>query len=427
LSRFRIGVAAVALASACALAATAFAGTQGSKVTTLTLWQNYGQSSKATATTDLVAAFEKLHPDIKINVVAQPGSNWFALLKAASISKSGPDLAVLWTGVFVTQYQNLYTNLTPSLTSAEMATIRGKQYLAPNENLSKGIYVVPYDYDAYIGFYNKALFKKAGIASFPKNWTELQSACTKLNSIGVTPMIYGLTGGLTLGAEFYPWFDFAYVLIGAGYSPAQWRGLYTGQIPWTSPKIVTQLTKWASLRTSGCTNKDVLTASNTIPKFTSGKAAMIVDGTFDTGVFQKGLGKNLGVFVPPYADKAINGVEHYPGDGIGVTSWSTHKTEAEEFTAFLTTAQAGGILAKDGVSPNRAGYAAHNAVWTAINNFETKQKMAVYPYIDNVIQVPVWNLGSKQLVAAFAGNIKPLAALQSLKQALDGLPASQKK
>lgn len=425
--RFRIGVGAIALAGACALAATAFAGTQGSKVTTLTLWQNYGQSSKATATKDLIAAFEKLHPDIKINDVAQPGSNWFALLKAASISKTGPDLAVLWTGVFVTQYQNLFTNLTPSLTKAEMATIRGKQYLAPNENLSKGIYVVPYDYDAYIGFYNKALFRKAGIATFPKNWTELESACTKLNSIGVTPMIYGLTGGLTLGAEFYPWFDFAYDVIGAGYSPAQWRGLYTGAIPWTSPKIVSQLTKWANLRTSGCTNKDVLTASNTIQKFNSGKAAMIVDGTFDTGVFQKGLGKNLGVFVPPYADKAINGVEQYPGDGIAVTSWSSQKPQAEEFTAFLTTAQAGAILAKDGVSPNRAGYSAHNAVWKQINDFETKQHMPVYPYIDNVIQVPVWNVGSKQLVAAFAGNITPQAALESLKQSLDGLPASQKK
>jgi ABC-type glycerol-3-phosphate transport system substrate-binding protein len=392
----------------------------------LTLWQNYGQSSKATATTDLVAAFEKLHPDIKINVVAQPGSNWFALLKAASISHTGPDLAVLWTGVFVTQYQNLYTNLTPSLTKGEMATIRGKQYLAPNEDLSKGIYVVPYDYDAYVGFYNKSLFKKAGIATFPKNWSGLQAACTKLNGIGVTPMIYGLTGGLTLGAEFYPWFDFAYVVIGAGYSPAQWRGLYTGSIPWTSPKLVSQLTKWSNLRTSGCTNKDVLTASNTITKFTTGKVAMIVDGTFDTGVFQKGLGKNLGVFVPPYSDTAINGVEQYPGDGIGVSSWSTHKQQAEEFTAFLTTAQAGSILAKDGVSPNRAGYSSHNAVWKQINDFETKGHMPVYPYIDNVIQVPVWNVGSKQLVAAFAGNISPLAALKSLKQTLDGLPASQK-
>lgn len=426
MSRFRIGVAAIALAGACVLAATAFAGTRSSKVTTLTLWQNYGQSSKATATQDLVKAFEKLHPDIKINIVPQPGSNWFALLKAASISKTGPDLAVLWTGVFVTQYQNLYTNLTPSLTKAEMATIRGKQYLAPDENLSKGIYVVPLDYDAYIGFYNKALFKKAGITTFPTNWSQMQAACTKLNRIGTTPLIYGLTGGLTLGAEFYPWFDFAYVVIGAGYSPAQWRGLYTGAIPWTSPKIVSQLTKWASLRSGGCTNKDVLTAANTIQKFNSGKVAMIVDGTFDTGVFQKGLGKNLGVFVPPYSNTGINGVEQYPGDGFGVTSWSTHKQQAEEFTAFLTTAQAGAILAKDGVSPNRAGYAAHNAVWTAINNFETKQHMPVYPYIDNVIQVPVWNVGSKQLVAAFAGNITPLAAMQSLKQALDALPANQK-
>src|ERR1700694_409319 len=63
----------------------------------LTLWQNYGTESNATATTALVSAFEKLHSNISITVSAQPAANYFALLQAAAISHTGPDLAVMWT------------------------------------------------------------------------------------------------------------------------------------------------------------------------------------------------------------------------------------------------------------------------------------------------------------------------------------------
>lgn len=398
----------------------------GSGTVTLTIWENYGNSSKFVATQHLVAAFEKQHSNIKINVVPQPGSNFYALLKAASISHTGPDLAVLWSGVFVTQYQNLFLNIGPSLTAAQKSTVRGRNYLAPHFRAANGQYSVPLDFDSYVGFYNKALFKKAGITAVPTNWSELHAACTKLSAIGVTPMEYGLTGGLTLGAEFYPWFDFGYVMIGAGYSPVQWNDIYSGKIPWTSPRLVAQMDKWDALKSGGCTNSDVLTASNTIQSFNQGKAAMLVDGTFDTGVFEKGLGTNLGVFIPPYADGHIHGIQSMPGDGYGVTAWTKHKAEALQFEQFLTTTQAAKIIAAAGVPPNRKGFTGSDPVWSAIANFTSKQHFTVYPYSDNVLQPPVWDTGSKQLVAAFAGNISGLDALKSMKATLDSLPASQK-
>ena len=45
--------------------------------------------------------------------------------------------------------------------------------------------------------------------------------------------------------------------------------------------------KWADLKTKGCTNPDVLTKSNILGYFGSGKAAMIVDGNWDTATLQK--------------------------------------------------------------------------------------------------------------------------------------------
>jgi len=46
--------------------------------------------------------------------------------------------------------------------------------------------------------------------------------------------------------------------------------------------------------------------------------------------------------------------------------------------------------------------------------------------LDNVVQGEVVTAGSKQLDAAFGGDITPLAAAKSLKAALDALPASRK-
>ena len=83
---------------------------------TLTLWHNYGTEQNAVATKNLVAAYEKLHPNVTINVVSQPADNYFALLKAAAISQTGPDIAVQWTGLFTlqdTSYLSKLTGLVP--------------------------------------------------------------------------------------------------------------------------------------------------------------------------------------------------------------------------------------------------------------------------------------------------------------------------
>jgi raffinose/stachyose/melibiose transport system substrate-binding protein len=226
----KISVAVAAVAAAAGIAATAFgASSNGRGTVTLTLWHNYGTDAKASATKALVAAYEKLHSNIKITVVSQPANNYFALLKAAAISHTGPDISNQWTGLYDLKYEKDLVNLKPYLTAKQLASVNGAQYEAPNFDASNGILVIPISNAFYIGFYNKALFRKAGIAAPPTNWSELRSDCSKLKAIGVAPMQYGLTGSLVLGAQFYPWFDMSYLMIGA-FSPTQWRGLYTGTI-----------------------------------------------------------------------------------------------------------------------------------------------------------------------------------------------------
>ena len=237
----------VALSAMFAVLATA--ANARSSTTTLTLWHNYGTEGNAVATNNLVRAFEKSHPDIKIKVVSQPAENYFALLQAASISKTGPDLATMWTGLFALKYQKFLADLKPYFSAAERAKLNGIRYMAPDFNPAKGFLVMPLEVQFYIGFYNKALFKKAGLSGPPESWAELQTACQKLNAKGITPILVG-ADSQAISATFLPWYDFSYLMAGI-LSPDQWRGLYTGKVAWNSPLVTAAATKWAALRTLG--------------------------------------------------------------------------------------------------------------------------------------------------------------------------------
>jgi raffinose/stachyose/melibiose transport system substrate-binding protein len=391
---------------------------------TLNLWENYGTEANATATKNLVAAFHQLHPDITINVVSQPAENYYTLLQAAAISKTGPDIAVMWTGLFTLKYKSFLEKLNSYIPLSDLKKFNGIKWAAENFNPADGVYVVPLNNQFYMGFYNKALFKKAGVTEVPRTWSELFAACQKFKAAGITPMIYG-SGSQNLSATFYPYYDFSY-LMAAIYSPSEWKGLYDGSIPWTSQKIVDQINNWVKLHQEGCTNQDVLTTSNTVGQFIQGKAAMIIKGDWDVATFQQAMGDNVGVFVPPFSDQPMKSVIEYAGDGFAMTSYSKHKQEAAEFLKFMLTPQAQKIIDEAGLIPDLEGFKTTNTLNQAMLSFSHQKGYTAYPMIDNVIQPEVVNAGSKVLDAALAGQMSVMDALKNLEQTLNSLPPSRR-
>ncbi|MGH7121038.1 MAG: ABC transporter substrate-binding protein [Acetobacteraceae bacterium] len=389
----------------------------------LTLWENYGTEVNATATRDLAKAFEALHPGVTINVVGQPADNYFALLTAATMARKAPDLAVMWTGLFALKYQHLLADLSPLLPAATLKEMIGLAWSAADFDPAKGVYVVPLEDQFYIGFYNKALFQKAGLSGPPRNWAELESDCSKLKAAGITPMLYG-SGSQNLNAEFYPYYDLSYLMAGI-YKLPQWKQLYDGSIPWTAPAIEAQVQRWVDLRAKGCTNSDVLTTNNTVARFANGEAAMIVKGNWNLQQLYDKLGKDLGAFVPPYATSDMSAVIQFPGDGFSIMRTSNHKKEAASFLEFLMSAQGQKIVADAGLVPDREGFAATNPLYHGLLGL-TGQGYTAYPMIDNVIQPSVVDVGSKVLTAAFAGQMSVDSALGKMKAALMVLPADQR-
>jgi ABC-type glycerol-3-phosphate transport system substrate-binding protein len=424
--RLAAGLAAVALAAAACGSSGGGSSSNASGPITLTIWHNYGTEQNATALQNLAKAFHKLHKNITVNVVSQPASNYFAQLQAAAISHNGPDLAVMWTGLFTLQYKNFLVNLKGKVPASDLARVdpNALKWTSDGFNASNGPYVIPLENQFYIGFYNKTAFKKAGVSAVPTDWSQLFTACKKLRSAGYTPLVYG-NGGQPLGAEFYPWYDLSYIMIGS-YSVSQWQGLYSGKIPWTASQNVAQLTQWAKLKSSGCTNSDVLTNTNNLGQFETGKAAMMVDGTWDTQKFTKALGSQVAAFVPPYSSTPIKGVVDFAGDGLSEMTYAKQPAAATEFLEFMTTDQAAKIINAAGLIPAINGVNTSNPVNQEMLDFVSKDHMTVYPMLDNVTQGNVVSAGSKFLPSVLNGTISVQQALNNLKTTWGQLPSSQR-
>src|SRR5580692_7329484 len=181
-----LAAAGLALA-ACGSSASSGTSSSSGKIT-LTFWENYGtQLSLLNTAKNLIGAYEKLHPNVTIKMVSEPANNYFALLQASAISHTGPDLAVMWTGLYLPPYADILANVRPYMPASVLANIEEPQWGAQNFDASSAILAMPVDAQFYMGFYNKKDFSKAGIASPPTDWSQLSADCTKLKGIGVTP------------------------------------------------------------------------------------------------------------------------------------------------------------------------------------------------------------------------------------------------
>jgi multiple sugar transport system substrate-binding protein len=185
--------AALALAACSSSASSGGSGGSGSTTTLKLVVADYGtgpSNASAKYWAGIVTAFEKVHPDIKVNVTSIAWTNFDQQVQTMIQNKQYPDIT---EGDYFSNYAKdglLYSasdvlsnpgNLLPAFKT--QGTYNGTQYGMPFTTSSRTL------------FYNKKLFTQAGITSAPKTWANVESDAAKVTKLGDVGF------GLPLGAE----------------------------------------------------------------------------------------------------------------------------------------------------------------------------------------------------------------------------------
>ncbi|MBO3747802.1 ABC transporter substrate-binding protein [Streptosporangiaceae bacterium NEAU-GS5] len=157
-------------------------GAAGDKVT-ITWWDYFGYSPQSDqAVNSLIQKYEQSHPNVDIQRTAIGFADFRTKLLQAAATGKFPDIAAVDNSdipVFASQ------GALADLTSKMSAWPRKDDYLdfvVQSVQYDKKFYGVPFRSNTTALWYNKDLFKKAGIAGPPQTWQDLRTDAKALTS-----------------------------------------------------------------------------------------------------------------------------------------------------------------------------------------------------------------------------------------------------
>ena len=186
------------------------------------------------------------------------------------------------------------------------------------------VWGVPEGRDAIGIYYNKTLFRKAGIAAFPATWDEMLQACAKLKAAGAIP--FAMDGDWVTQLM---WSN----LIGTRPGGVEFLRSGIGKGDFASNPSVVQATEFLKgMHTSGCVNKDAFSGDyeHAAAPFLDGQAAMIANGPWMVPDI-KAAKRKLAV---GYASSPGNGLLVIPGSE-GWASGAKGDDKRAAVTAFM--------------------------------------------------------------------------------------------
>ncbi|MBN9432824.1 MAG: extracellular solute-binding protein [Bosea sp.] len=271
--------------------------------TVVTQWDQFASSgitAAGPAMDELIAACEKVLPDIKILRTVVPSIGIRESYRLAVSADKTPDLAYTWPAASVLAGYARTGKVAPLDAYYAKYKWDGINDFYRGRNSYKGnIYGVPMEQDLMGVYYNRDLFKKLGL-EVPKTYAEFQAVAAKVKEAGYVPIAFGnrdrwpatntlsLVLGLTAGRE------------------AEEKVLF-GDGSWTDPafkKAAETIADWAKegyfprgFNGIGYDEANAL--------FLGGRAAMTITGTWVLQDMARGAKFDLGVFMLPPISEGV--------------------------------------------------------------------------------------------------------------------------
>jgi multiple sugar transport system substrate-binding protein len=334
-----LGLAACGSGGSAAPAAPAAAQGEGTDDgTTLTLWTRAPLEKQAKL---LVEAYNSSHKN-KVDLTVVPNDDYVAKVGAAAGAGQLPDLFAADI-VYVPSWvqQGLFQDVSANIDALPFKNSINKGHLAAGTRDGKE-YALPFVLDLSMLFWNKQLYKDAGLDpdKAPATLEEFAAnaqAVQKLNRPGV----YGTATGLNCGGCLvFTWFPSVWA---AGGQVLDKDGTASEMASPTASKIYDT---WRNLWQSGA----VLPSSKDEagPTWTAGFTQGTVGEMFYPATLLSSTAKNFDVGVAGIPGPGGGSSTFVGGDGIGISKDSKNAAQAWNFLSWLMSEKAQvDVLAKD--------------------------------------------------------------------------------
>ncbi|MET7606708.1 ABC transporter substrate-binding protein [Streptomyces avermitilis] len=345
----RKAAAALAASASIALLATACTGQSdsgadddASKDTTINFWHAWSAPGEVKAVRSLVAGFEKAHPNIHVDIVANMTDDKINQALRTGGAKA-PDVISSFTTNNVGKFcsSGALVDLNPFFKKAGIdPTTTFPKAMNEYTQFDGNRCAAPLLGDAYGLYYNKTAFKKAGITSPPKTWSEFEKDAKKLTltqgdsykQLGFMPNYHGWESTTEhYFAQFSPTYFDRSGKSNVAEDPAFEAG-FTLQ-----KKLVDELGGYKKLETYRATLGDEWGPKH---PFHTGQVAMQLDGEWRLGMAEEAKPDfEIGVAPLPVPDDRADqyGKGYITGTITGIAATSKKQNAAWELVKYMTT------------------------------------------------------------------------------------------
>lgn len=266
--------------AASAIAAFGLSNAQA-QTTEISFYYPVAVGGPITKTIDGMAAdFMKANPGIKVNPI-YAGTYQDTIVKALTAHKSGtpPTVSVLLsTDMFTLIDEDAIVPVDTFVKTPDDKTWMNSFYPAFMMNSRTGgkTWGVPFQRSTVVMFYNKELFKEAGLDPNkpPSTWAEMKDAATKLTKKDASGKVTQY--GVQIPSSGFPYWLFQTLTTGNDAILANEAGT---QVKFDDPKVIESLQYWVDLGKSGVHPTGVVEWGTTPKDFFEKKVAMMFTTT----------------------------------------------------------------------------------------------------------------------------------------------------
>lgn len=390
---------------------------------TLSILTKFGLQQLSPYFVNAAKEYEKLHPDVKVELIQESDDSVKGKTKALVASNSLPDIYFTWTGSWGENFVrgNRAVDLTkvigpdtPWGQQLAHAAVSAFQY-------NGKLYGIPLYLDAKFMGYNKALFAKAGVAE-PKSFDELIGACAALRKSNVVPISFG-------NKEGWPAVHFAGQLLAYNVPQATLEKDFNPKTAEYSDAGYVESLKQLKQLTDECSDGAGTNGSSyasALQQFSNVKSAMYYQEIieFDQSTADGALKKeDFGFFKLPAPKDAKGDVKSIEGapEGYMINAASKNVPLAIDFMKFITSPENGKVLSAPPYGQPSAtvgGYSSESMNPSVVEGLKIiADSSYLVPWLDTANPPRVAAAWLSSLQALIGGSMTPEQVMEKVKQA----------